>query len=41
MSNSKGWLKKSICELNWNKEGEAKTSTSCKSYFKKSITIVK
>jgi hypothetical protein len=30
-SNSTDWLKKSMCELDWNKEeGEAKTSTSCK-----------
>jgi hypothetical protein len=29
MSNSTVWLKKSICELEWNQEeGEAKTSTS-------------
>jgi hypothetical protein len=36
MSNSTDWLKKSMSELDWNEEeGEAKTSTSCKSYLKK------
>jgi hypothetical protein len=31
-SNSTDWLKKTMCELDWNEEeGEAKTQTSCKS----------
>jgi hypothetical protein len=38
MSNSTDWLKKSMCELDWNQEeGEAKTSTS---FIKKNDTSI-